>query len=101
MNADAGSRLHSRAHRRNSGAMSGHARHVATLRPASVAVHDDRDVLWEPRWIKLPVNFAFLAIQTGGNFCLQAIPFRFTKLTQWGRGTQWSGSVHDRKCTWI
>jgi hypothetical protein len=30
-------------------------------------------VSWEPRWIEMPVNFAFLAIQTGGNSCLQGL----------------------------
>ena len=73
MNADARRRLHCRAHGRDSGAMSGHARHVTPLRPAPVAVHDDRDVSWEPLWIKLPVDFAFLAIQPGGNSCLQGL----------------------------
>jgi hypothetical protein len=30
-------------------------------------------VSWEPRWIEMPVDFRFLAIQTGGNFCLQRL----------------------------
>ena len=69
--------------------MSGHARHVAPFRPAPVAVHDDRDVSWEPLWIKLPVNFRFLAIQPGGNFVpAKLIPFRMMRLTQAGRGLQ-------------
>jgi hypothetical protein len=33
-------------------------------------------VSWEPLWIKLPVDFRFLAIQPGGNFVLQRDPFR-------------------------
>ena len=77
MNPNARRRLHRRAHRRDSGAMPGHARHVAPLGPAPVAVHDDGDVFWEPPWIKLPVNFRFLAIQPGGNFVLQSDPLRY------------------------
>jgi hypothetical protein len=53
--------------------MSGHARQMAPFRPAPVAIHDDRDVSWEPLWIKLPVDFSLFTIQPGGNFCLQGL----------------------------
>ena len=87
MNADARRRLHRRAHRRDPGAVSGHARHVAPLRPAPVAVHDDGDVFWEPLWIEMPVDFRFLAIQPGGNFVLQSDPLRIEANTA-GSGLQ-------------
>src|SRR5258708_17782196 len=76
MNPDTRSRLHRRAHGGDSGAMSGHARQVAPLGPAPVAVHDDSDVFWEPPWIQMPVDFRFLAIQPRGNFVLQSDPLR-------------------------
>jgi len=56
--------------------MSGHARHVAPLGPAPVAVHDDGDVSWEPAWIEMPVDFRFFPIQSRGNFVLQSDPLR-------------------------
>jgi hypothetical protein len=52
--------------------MSGNARQMAAARPASVAVHDDGDVLWEPFRIEPLVNFGFLAIQSGRNCSVQA-----------------------------
>ena len=59
-------------HRRDSGAMSGDARHMPALGPAAVAVHDDRDVFREPCWIQPPVNFSFLAVEPRGYFVLQS-----------------------------
>jgi hypothetical protein len=54
--------------------MPGYSRHMTPARPASVAVHDDSDVFREPCRIKLPVYVCFLAIQSGGNCCLQLYP---------------------------
>ena len=54
--------------------MSGNARHMTAARPASVAVHDDCDVFWEPSRIELPVKVCFLAIQSGGSCRLQRYP---------------------------
>src|SRR5713101_10019068 len=76
VNAGARRRLHRRTDGRNPGAMSGHARHMAPVRPAPVAVHDDGDVFWEPPWIKLPVDFRFFPIQPRGYFVLQSDPLR-------------------------
>ena len=73
--------FHRGAHGRYSGAVSGHARQVATARPATVAVHDDGDVLREPFRIKPLINFRFLAIQPGRNRRLQANLCCFKKLT--------------------
>ncbi len=90
-NADAGSGLDRVAHGLNAGAMSGDPRHVAPLGPAPVAVHDDGDVSWEPRWIELPVNLGFLAIQTGGNSCLQGFPLPNHEATIAGKGLAMRG----------
>jgi len=54
--------------------MSGDARHVATARPASVAVHDYGDVFWEPLRIQLLIKVCFFSIQAGRNCCLQRYP---------------------------
>src|SRR5580658_6352983 len=56
----------------DAGAMAGHARHVAALGPASVAVHDDGDMFGEPCRIQMPVNFAFLAVEPRGYFAVQS-----------------------------
>src|SRR5947199_9364824 len=61
--------------------MPGHARQMPSPRPAAIAVHNDCDVFWEPRWIKLPVSFRFFAIQPGRNRRLQRNLFRLLKLT--------------------
>src|SRR5580700_2856678 len=81
MNANARCGLHRRAHSRHSRAVSGHTRHVAPLRPAPVAVHDNSDVFREPLWIKMPVDFNLSAIQPGGNFGLQSDPLRIEAST--------------------
>ena len=81
-NADAGRGFDRRAHRRDSGAMSGDARQMAPARPAAVAVHDNGDVFWEPLRIQPQINFRFLAIQPGRNCCLQANLCCLLKLTQ-------------------
>src|SRR5579862_2048088 len=52
--------------------MSGDTRQVAPLSPASVAVHNDGDVLGESRRIQVAVDVAFLAIQPLGYFVLQS-----------------------------
>jgi hypothetical protein len=57
--------------------MSGDTREVALARPSSVAVHDDGDVFWEPRWIKPQVYLGLFCVQSGRNCCLQVNPFRF------------------------
>jgi len=78
--------FHRRTHCRNPGAMPGHARHMTPLGPAPVAVHDDRDVFWEPRRIQPSVNFAFLAVEPRGYFVLQSsLP---TEATTAGKGLQ-------------
>ena len=51
------------------------------LGPAPVAVHDDRDVFWEPSSIETPVDFGFLAVEPGGYFVLQSDPSN-KRLTQ-------------------
>src|SRR5436305_11933286 len=61
--------------------MPGHARQMPSPRPAAIAVHNDCDVFWEPRRIKLPVSFRFFAIQPGRNRRLQRNLFRLLKLT--------------------
>src|SRR5437870_7069479 len=66
-NADAGGALNRVADGGDPGTMSGDAGEVTLARPASVAVHDDGDVLWEPPWIKLPVYVGFFSIQSGGD----------------------------------
>ena len=67
-----GSGLDGGAHGCYTSAMSGHARQMTAARPASVPVHDDGDVFWEPFWIEPQVNFRFFAIQPGRNCCLQS-----------------------------
>jgi hypothetical protein len=42
-------------------------------------------VLWEPLWIKLPVDFRFFAVQPGENFVLQSDPLRIEATTA-GKG---------------
>jgi hypothetical protein len=54
--------------------MSGYARHVAPLRPTTVAVHDDRDVFGETSWIETAVNFVFLTIKAREYFVVQSDP---------------------------
>ena len=61
--------------------MPSHARQMPSPRPAAIAVHNDCDVFWEPRRIKLPVSFRFFAIQPGRNRRLQRNLFRLLKLT--------------------
>jgi hypothetical protein len=50
---------------------------MALAGPAAVAVHDDRNMFWEPRWIEPLINFSLFAIQPGRNCRLQGNPFRF------------------------
>jgi hypothetical protein len=57
--------------------MSGHAGEMALAGPASVAVHDNGDVLWESLGIELPVYCGFSFVQSGGDFREQGKPFRF------------------------
>jgi hypothetical protein len=64
--------------------MSGHARHVAPLGPAPVAVHDDGDVFGQPCRIQMPVNFGFLAVEPRGYFVVQS--GHDMRLPQGGRG---------------
>src|SRR5438270_9039034 len=52
--------------------MSGNTWHVAPFRPAPVAIHDDRDMFWEPCRIQMPVNVRFLAVEPLGYFVLQS-----------------------------
>src|SRR5204863_222847 len=56
-NADARGCFDRRPYGRYSGTVSGNPRQMAAARPPSVAVHDDGDVLWEPRWIEPMINF--------------------------------------------
>jgi len=79
--ADAGSALNRIADGGDPGAMSGDAGEVALAGPATVAVHDDGDVLWEPLGIELPVNCGFFFVQSGGDFREQRNPFPIQKLT--------------------
>src|SRR5437667_12214887 len=72
-NADARRRFYRRPYRRHSGPVSGNARQMAAARPASVAVHDDGDVLWEPCRIEPMINVRLFAIQPGRNCRLQAL----------------------------
>ena len=78
-------RLDRRTHRGDSGAMPGHARHVAPLGPAPVAVHDDGDVSGEPRRIQMPVNFRFLAVEPREVLCRCKVVTDM-RLPQEGRG---------------
>jgi hypothetical protein len=57
--------------------MSGDTGQVALAGPATVAVHDDGDVFWEPVWIEPTVNLGLFLVQPGGNCRLQGNPFRF------------------------
>src|SRR5260370_39149266 len=71
--------------------MSGHARQVTPLGPASIAVHDDRDVFREPCGIEMPVYFSFLAVEAGGYFVLQR--GHGMRLPQGGRGCNYKEGV--------
>ena len=57
-----------RAHRCNSRAMSGDARHVAPLGPAAIAIHDDGNVLRQPRRIKMAIDLSLFPIEPRRNF---------------------------------
>ncbi len=56
--------------------MSGDAGEMALAGPATVPVHDDGDVLWEPVGIKLPIDGGFFFVQSSGDFREQGKPFR-------------------------
>ncbi len=73
--------FHRGPHCRHSGAMTRNARHVATASPASIAVHNNGDMFWEPSSIETPVDFGFLAVEPGGYFVLQSDPSN-KRLTQ-------------------
>jgi hypothetical protein len=54
-------------------------------------------VLWEPRWIEMPVDFGFLAIQTGGNFCLQGYPLPIHEANTVGKRGAMRGTVRRQR----
>src|SRR3954471_10903057 len=62
------------ANGRDTGAVSGDTWHVPPLGPASVAVHDDGDVLGELLRIETGVNLGFFPVQSDRDCRVQTLP---------------------------